>query len=202
MPGSHDTETTKRKKKNALAALRDSRSKYIFGNKVRLRRKKMTDVRNDYTWQSDAELARLDAAPVLKLSFAVYLLDYIETLHRRESNRFPLAIETLDGKHIGNCTCYDIDDRKSEVQVGILIGDRDYWDKGYGTDTINTLVDHIFQSTLLNRVYLKTLDWNLRAQKCFRNCGFVRYSAVNRNGYDFLFMELSREQWQKKRKKS
>ncbi len=202
MPDSHDTETTQRKRRDALAALKAARGKYIFGSKVRLRRKKLTDVRNDYTWQSDPELARLDAAPVLKLSFAVYLLDYIEAIHRRERNRFPLAIETLKGEHIGNCTCYAIDDRKSEAQVGIMIGDRDYWDKGYGADTINTLVDHIFSSTLLNRVYLKTLDWNLRAQKCFRNCGFVRYSAANRNGYNFLFMELSRERWQKKHKKT
>ena len=202
MPDSHDTETTGRKKKNALAALKAARSKYIFGRKVRLRRKKVTDVRNDYNWQSDSELARLDAAPVLKLSFPVYLLDYIEAVHRRERGRFPLAIETLDGKHIGNCTCYAIDDGKSEAQVGIMIGDRDYWDKGYGADSINTLVDYIFQSTLLDRVYLKTLDWNLRAQNCFRNCGFVRYSTAIRNGHNFLFMEVSRERWQKKLNKS
>jgi RimJ/RimL family protein N-acetyltransferase len=78
-----------------------------------------------------------------------------------------------------------------------MIGDRDYWDKGYGADTINTLVRYVFKSTVLERVYLKTLDWNLRAQKCFQNCGFTRYSTVVRNGYNFIFMELSRENWQK-----
>lgn len=187
--------------KSKLAGLKPLRGNTITGNKTRLREKKLSDVRNDYRWQSDPELAELDAAPTLDMSFAIYLLDYSTVLHRKD-NRYPLAIETQEGKHIGNCTCYDIDERKEEAQVGIMIGDRDYWDKGYGADTINTLVDHIFSSTLLNRVYLKTLDWNLRAQKCFRNCGFVRYSAANRNGYNFLFMELSRERWQKKHKKT
>jgi RimJ/RimL family protein N-acetyltransferase len=196
-----DIVTMKRSKNNALAGLKGTKGKFISGQKVRLRQKKLTDVRNDYAWQSDPELARLDAAPVLKASFPVYLMDYMEIIHKPERNRFPLAIETMDGKHIGNCTCYDIDESKSEAQIGIMIGDRDYWDRGYGADTINTLVDHIFMATLLNRVYLKTLDWNLRAQKCFRNCGFIRYTTVTRNGHNFLYMELTREQWLKKHKK-
>ena len=198
----HDTVTMKPKKNNALAGLKSRKSKFISGRKVRLRQKKLTDVRNDYNWQSDPELARLDAAPVLKASFPVYLMDYVEIIRKPERKRYPLAIETLQGKHIGNCTCYDIDESKSEAQVGIMIGDRDYWDKGYGADTVTTLVDHIFLSTMLNRVYLKTLDWNLRAQKCFRNCGFIRCATVTRNGHNFLFMEIKREQWLKNHKKS
>jgi len=197
----YDTVTMKPKKNNALAGLKSQKAQFISGRKVRLRQKKLTDVRNDYNWQSDPELARLDAAPVLKASFPVYLMDYVEIIHKPERNRYPLSIETLQGKHIGNCTCYDINESKSEAQVGIMIGDRDYWDKGYGADTITTLVDHIFLSTLLNRVYLKTLDWNLRAQKCFRNCGFIRYTTVTRNGHNFLFMEIKREQWLKNRGK-
>jgi RimJ/RimL family protein N-acetyltransferase len=196
-----DTMTIKRRKNKVLAGLKSAKGKFISGQKVRLRQKKLTDVRNDYAWQSDPELARLDAAPVLKASFPVYLMDYVEIIHKPERNRFPLAIETMEGKHIGNCTCYDIDESKSEAQIGIMIGERDYWDKGYGADAINTLVDHIFMATLLNRVYLKTLDWNLRAQKCFRNCGFIRYATVTRNGHNFLYMELTREKWLKKRKK-
>jgi RimJ/RimL family protein N-acetyltransferase len=191
--------TMKNRKESIPTGLKAINGKSLSGHKVRLRPKKLTDVRNDYTWQSDPELARLDAAPALKLSFPVYLMDYINIIHQPERNRYPLAIETLDGQHIGNCTCYDIDESKGEAQVGIMIGDRDYWDKGYGTDVLNTLVDHIFLATMLNRIYLKTLEWNLRAQKCFRSCGFTEYSREPQNGYNFLFMELTRTEWQKNR---
>ena len=78
-----------------------------------------------------------------------------------------------------------------------MIGNRDYWCQGYGTDAIATLVDHIFTATGLKRIYLKTLDWNLRAQKCFQNCGFTPYTRVVRDGHTFLYMELKREQWEK-----
>jgi RimJ/RimL family protein N-acetyltransferase len=184
---------------SALAGFKPLRGSIIIGNKTRLREKKLSDVRKDYRWQADPELAKLDAAPVLAMSFSLYLLDYATALHQSHFNRYPLAIETLDGKHIGNCTFYDIDEKKSEAQLGIMIGNRDYWDKGYGTDTVNTMVDYVFRTTKLQRLYLKTLDWNLRAQKCFARCGFTSFGHLRRNGYDFTLMELKREQWEKQR---
>jgi RimJ/RimL family protein N-acetyltransferase len=187
-----------RNKSSALEGIELPRGKEIIGSKVRLRRKKLTDVRNDYKWQSDAELAKLDAAPQLQSSFAAYLLDYTDGIHRPGANRYPLAVETLEGRHIGNCTCYDIDDETGETQLGIMIGDHDYWDRGYGADTVNTLVNHVFRNTDLNRIHLKTLDWNVRAQKCFNKCGFTPCGEMKRNGMSFVIMELKREQWRAK----
>jgi RimJ/RimL family protein N-acetyltransferase len=189
----------KQRKDSLLAWLKTQRGKVIIGSKIRLREKKLSDVRNDYRWQSDPELARLDAAPVLKMSFPVYLLDYTQGIHRPGPKRYPLAIENLEGKHIGNCTCYDINENEGEAQLGIMIGNRDYWDKGYGTDVVATMVNHIFLNTNLNRIHLKTLDWNLRAQKCFQNCGFTSCGQMRRNSNNFVLMELKREEWEKRR---
>jgi RimJ/RimL family protein N-acetyltransferase len=189
----------KLRKSSTPAVIISLKGGVIVGSKVRLRKKKLSDVRRDYTWQSDPELARLDAAPVLTVPFSVYLLDYSSGIHRPKPNRYPLAVETLEGRHIGNCTCYDIDEKKGEAQLGIMIGDRAYWDRGYGTDTVNTLVNHIFLTTGLRRLYLKTLDWNLRAQKCFQKCGFTPCGHLIRNGNNFVLMELKREQWEKRR---
>jgi len=182
-----------------LAGFKPLRSAVVSGAKVRLREKKLSDVRNDYRWQADPELARLDAAPVLIMSFSLYLLDYATSLHQSQFNRFPLAVETHEGKHIGNCTFYDIDEKKGEAQLGIMIGNHDYWDKGFGTDTVNTMVAHAFRSTKIRRLYLKTLDSNLRAQKCFARCGFKSFGHLRRNSYNFTLMELKREQWEKQK---
>jgi RimJ/RimL family protein N-acetyltransferase len=185
------------RKKSSLAGLKPLRGNVVTGKKTRLREKKLSDVRNDYRWQSDPELARLDAAPTLEMSFAIYLLDYSSLLNRKDA-RYPLAIETLEGRHIGNCTCYDIDEKKGEAQVGIMIGDRDYWDKGYGTDAVNTLVNYLFRNSSLDRLYLKTLDWNQRAHRCFAKCGFTDCGQLKRSGHNFILMELKREQWEKR----
>jgi RimJ/RimL family protein N-acetyltransferase len=187
----------KLRKSSAPAGFKPLRGSTIAGKKVRLREKKLTDVRNDYAWQSDPELSRCDAVPVLNLPFAVYLLDYTHEMKKPRHNRFPLAIETPEGKHIGNCTCYEIDEKKGEAQFGIIIGDPDYRDKGYGRDVVNTVIDYVFRTTGLGRLYLKTLDWNKRAQKCFNKCGFIPYGQSKRDGHSFMLMELDRERWEK-----
>ncbi len=172
----------------------------ITVTKVRLRNKKLSDARNDYTWQTDQELAQLDAAPLLTISFAQYLLDYTWELRLPSPGRRRFAVETLDGAYIGNCSYYDINETKGEAELGIIIGNRDYWDKGYGTDVVLTLVNHIFQQTSLNRIYLKTLEPNTKAQKCFEKCGFTRYGHAVKDGYNFVLMELHRKQWQQQPK--
>lgn len=167
----------------------------IIGNKVILRDKRLADARDDYTWQTDPELARLDAAPQLAISFSRYLLDYTIDLRYSSLSRCQFAIDTLNGKHIGNCVYYDINETKGQAELGIMIGNRDYWDKGYGSDAVASLLNHIFRRTNLKRVYLKTLYSNQRAQKCFQKCGFTPCGYLNKGGYGFVLMEVYRNQW-------
>jgi RimJ/RimL family protein N-acetyltransferase len=169
----------------------------MLGNKVRLRQKKLTDARNDYRWQTNPELGRLDAMPPLTVSFPRYLIDYTATLGKPSPKRCTFAIETLEGRHIGNCVYYNIDKENGEAELGIMIGESDYWDLGYGTDAVSALVDFIFTETGLQRIYLKTLDWNGRAQRCFLKSGFIPCGEMVRNGHSFVLMEMSRERWRK-----
>ncbi len=168
----------------------------VIGSKVILRDKKLADAQNDYAWQTDLELAQLDVALPLATTFSQYLSDYASELRYSPLNRHRFAIETLDGKHIGNCAYYDINETKCEAELGIMIGNRDYWDKDYGTDAITTLVGYIFCQANLKRIYLKTLDSNHRAQGCFEKCGFTPYGHLVRDGYSFVLMELHYKQWE------
>ena len=167
----------------------------ITGGKVNLRDKKLSDARKDYKWQTDPELVQLDAAPLVTAHFSQYLLDYSLQLRHLTSTMRLFAVETLDGEHIGNCTYYGVDETSGEVEVGIMIGDRNYWDKGYGTDAVVALANYIFLDMNLKRIHLKTLDWNKRARKCFQKCGFMPCGNINRDGHRFVVMELRREWW-------
>ena len=168
----------------------------IKGELTVLRDKRIEDTEQDYQWRVDEELAALDATTPLRMPYASYIRLIEDELRHPVpwSKRF--AIETHDGKLIGNCMYYDIDTAKGQAELGILIGDRDYWSRGYGTDVVNTLVGHVFTTTTLKRIYLHTLTWNLRAQKSFAKCGFVALREVRRSGYDFLLMELLRDRWE------
>jgi len=173
----------------------------IIGSKVRLCDKRLADAPNDYTWKTDPELARLAAAPLLTTTFPRYLANYASELLHSPPASYQFALETLDGEHIGNCAYYDINETKGEAKLGIVIGNRDYWNKGYGTDAVATMVSHIFRKTNLKRIYLKTLDLNKRAQKCFKKCGFTPYGRRVSGGHSFVLMELHRQQWQEQQTK-
>lgn len=174
----------------------------IDGSKVALRNKRLSDARNDYDWQKDPELARLDAAPPIACTYDEYITDYASEHFYPSSTRHSFAVETLDGKHIGNCVYYNVDEDKGEAELGIMIGNRDYWDRGYGTDTVRALTDHVFRHTGINRIYLKTLASNARAQKCFQKCSFTLYGYLQRDGFSFLQMDLTRERWLEEQKQS
>ena len=162
----------------------------IKGTKIILREKKLEDAANDYAWRIDAELAYLDASTPLDMSFSEFLPGYADELCYANISGHRYAIETLDGRHIGNCSYYNLDEHKEEAEIGILIGERAFWDKGYGTDAVITLVNQSFEEANLKRIYLHTLEWNIRAKKCFQKCGFVPCGRVNRGGHNFIIMEI------------
>ena len=168
------------------------------GQKVVLREKRLEDTVDDYHWRKDDELARLDATRPIKMSYDDYVRYAKDELahSNRWSKRF--AIDTHDDVHIGNCMYYDIDLRRGEAELGIMIGDRDYWDRGYGTDSVDTLLTHVFTTTTLQRIYLHTLDWNHRARRSFARSGFVEIKNVRRSGMDFVLMEVRRKDWEER----
>jgi RimJ/RimL family protein N-acetyltransferase len=51
----------------------------------------------------------------------------------------------------------------------------------------------MFDALPVDRVYLKTLDWNFRAQRCFEKSGFRRYGTSRRGEYVFILMDIRRE---------
>ena len=168
----------------------------IKGQKVILREKNIEDAEDDYRWRTDEELAKLDATRPINMSFSNFR-SYVEEEIRSPSPRSKrLAIDTIYGKHIGNFMYYDIDLRRGESELGIMIGDRSYWSKGYGSDAIRAVRNHLFSQTTLKRLYLHTLEWNERARKSFTNAGLREVKLVSRGGLKFVLMETRRSEWE------
>ena len=168
----------------------------IKGEKVAIREKRVVDVVDDYAWRTDEELARLDATRPIRMTYEEFYRFSKDEIANVSSTSHRLAIDTYDGRHIGNCMYYDIDRKRGEAELGIMIGDRAYWGRGYGTDSVNTLVEHIFTTTGLSRVYLHTLEWNERARHSFAKSGFREVKPVHRSGHDFILMEIFRTDWE------
>ncbi len=160
---------------------------------IRLRRKRLADAEDDFEWRRDPELARFDAAAPLRSSFDDFLTTFQDELRMPSPFRRVFAVEDDDGHHIGNVMYYNIDERRGEAELGITIGDKRYWNQGYGADIIRTFLRYLFTQANMRRIYLNTLDWNVRAQRSFHNAGFRQCGANRRGPHAFVTMEARRE---------
>ena len=168
----------------------------LQGVRVILRDKQIEDSELDYRWRSDPELAKLDAAYPLTMNYDRYVKMFEDQLKYPSPGSHHYGIEVAGSKLIGNCMYYDLDSVNKEAELGIVIGDREYWSGSYGFDAVVTLLEHMFVVRDLKRVYLHTLEWNDRAQSCFSRCGFNPVRNVRRMGHDFILMEVLRTDWQ------
>lgn len=166
------------------------------GRVVRLRVKQLEDASRDFEWRRDPELAAYDAAQPLGMSLRAFVSTLADEIKSPTQYRRTFAIEDREvGLHIGNVMYYGYDPHLREAELGITIGNRDYWSRGYGTDAVHTMVGYLFGTLGLRRVYLHTLTWNSRAQRAFENAGFRRVREVYRSGHDFVHMEVLREEF-------
>lgn len=180
----------------------DVRNIRIEGEKVVLRSKRMEDAEADYHWRVDPELAVLDATRPITITLKEYMRYHRDDLEFPSPRSVRLAIDTLDGVHIGNCMYYDIDTELARAELGIMIGDSNYWNSGYGTDAVRAMLHYIFTNTWLRHIYLHTLTTNQRAQRAFAKAGFTSSRKVRKDGFDFIRMEITREQWEQLQAKS
>ena len=165
------------------------------GRLVRLREKQPEDAPRDYEWRRDIELAAYDATRPITMSYKTFQKTMAEELRRPSKYRRTYAIEEIGGStHIGNVMYYGYDSLLREAELGITIGVREYWGRGYGTDAVRTHLEYAFEELELRRMYLHTLTSNIRAQRAFENAGFRHTRQVRRDGYQFERMEISREE--------
>lgn len=88
--------------------------------------------------------------------------------------------------------------------MGIGIGEREYWSKGYGTDAMNVILRFAFDELNLYRISLNVFEYNQRAIRSYEKVGFVvegrEREFLRRGGrrWDMIFMGLLREEWAQK----
>jgi RimJ/RimL family protein N-acetyltransferase len=154
----------------------------LEGKITRLRAAEQEDLERNFTWINDPEVTRFIAAR--------YLVSHSEEeswMRSRPANDFSngvfFAIETKDAVHIGNTNLLQVQAEDRKAAFGIMIGDKDYWSNGYGTDAIVTLLRFGFGEMNLNRVWLHAFDFNERARACYRKCGFVEEGRLREHYY-------------------
>ena len=107
--------------------------------------------------------------------------------------------------HIGNVKIEPIDYNNRKAEIGIMIGDKNFWGKGYGTEAMRLAVKFCFQDLDFNRVTLGVITDNIQAIKSYKKVGFVQEGVLRgdviRDGkkYNRILMGLLKKEFKFKR---
>ncbi|MFX1503194.1 MAG: GNAT family N-acetyltransferase [Promethearchaeota archaeon] len=136
--------------------------------------------------------------------------EWMDNLKTRENDiLFSIVIPNEDGteKLIGNCGIHRIDWKNRVGEIGIAIGEKEYQNKGYGTEALELLLDYGFKTVNLNRLELYTYDFNIGGLKSYKKVGFVeegrrrQFVWINGSYHDAILMGILAEEWREKNKK-
>jgi RimJ/RimL family protein N-acetyltransferase len=177
----------------------------IPGHRIRLRPVEKDDLARFVKWFSDPEL-RSFLASYNPVSQAQEERWFERNQQLGDQQTWAIDAQPADMAvgpwvHIGSCGFHQIEWRHRQGEVGIAIGARDYWGKGYGTDALQTLAAWGFYTLNLNRIYLRVYADNPRAIRCYEKVGFqiegrLRQDNFSNGAYrDTLLMGLLREDW-------
>lgn len=172
-------------------------SDMLTGEKVILRSVTRNDLSRALGFWNDVEVKLLSGGDPPKPHTMEEMEVWYDGLQKGLAD---FAIE-VDGVYIGSCGLFSLDAEARVCYLGITIGDRAYWGKGYGRDAVNLLLEYAFRLRNIHKVWLTVNGSNERAIRSYRSCGFVeegrQRAQVWRNGvYDEkVYMGLLREEW-------
>ena len=144
--------------------------KKLIGEKVYLSPLNVEDAEQYCQWLNDFEVAKnlLIFNQQLSLEREKMILN---DMVKNDAKIFSI-INSKNDELIGNCSIFKINHRNRKAEVGIFIGNKECWNKGYGSEALSLLVDFGFNILNLNNIMLEVFGFNRRAIKAYEKVGF------------------------------
>lgn len=146
----------------------------IHGKRIYLRNVVADDVNEAYCrWMNDPTTNRFLESRFYP-HFIETLREYVVNKQADNLNAF-FAICLKDGnRHIGNIKLGPIDPNHHLADIGILIGEKDCWGKGYASEAIGLVVGYAFDTLGLHKVTAGCYAPNKGAIRAFEKVGFIQ----------------------------
>lgn len=179
----------------------------IGGKKVTLRPLSLKDAPNFCRWLADPEVTIFldryyeQGPPSLKEE-----REWIRK-NQKDKGKVCFAIDTKDGRHIGSVSFFHLDDYGKKAEFGIMIGDKEFWGQGLGTEAGKLMVNYGFKKLKLRRIYLAYIAYNIRGGKSYKKIGFKTEGRIREHRYrdghwhDEIYMGILREEYLKANKR-
>ena len=172
--------------------------KKLLGERIYLSPRNVEDVEIFTEWMNDFYITDY----IGRSYRTVTLQDEKEYLERTDIDKNTFAIIDIEtNEMIGTIGLHSVDNINRTATLGIFIGNKNYWSKGYGAEAIQLILDFGFNYLNLNNIDLALMEFNQRALKCYQKCGFKeigrrrKCNFINGKYYDSILMDILAEEF-------
>jgi RimJ/RimL family protein N-acetyltransferase len=175
----------------------------LRGANVLLRPMRTSDMPRQREFFQDAELAELDSSS-LEAHSKIDVEEFFLSPSASGGETASFAID-VRGEYVGYARLMNLKNSNKVFELGIFIGDRRFWGRGYGKEVVKLLLQHGFSELDGREIELTTHQKNERAVACFSACGFTEQRRVHRatlfdgQYVDMIEMSIARERWLRSR---
>jgi RimJ/RimL family protein N-acetyltransferase len=173
----------------------------LTGERVTLRGLTRDDLPKIWAFNNDIDVELAGGGdPPMPQAFERLVADYEREWAQGGRDGALFGIET-DGKLIGACTLFHFNETARTAELGIAIGDKDYWGRGYGREAVGLLLEYAFRHRNFRRVWLWVHAANERGIRAYKACGFVEEGRLRQHAWsngaydDVVYMGVLREEW-------
>ncbi|HEU5379942.1 MAG TPA: GNAT family N-acetyltransferase [Ktedonobacteraceae bacterium] len=163
---------------NPLSPQEQGQDIIIQSERIKLRHPRMPDASFVFFWERDDEVWRYDPHRPYSQTMTEFLSIFERNYVRGNGRQFWFIIENEQQLPIGTITYFNVDKRSGQAEVGLGIGDKTQWGKGYGAEAIRLLVSYLFTHLDFTRLYAETAMANIPARKAFARAGFSEIGEI------------------------
>lgn len=180
----------------------------IYGPRVRFRRPERSDLPIFTRWLNDTEV-RAGISMYLPFNMDEEIKWYEGMLERPLEER-TFAVDIPNGDDwllIGSTSFFAFNWRNRSAEYGIMIGEKNVWNRGYGTEITRLMLQHGFETLNLHRVMLRVFANNHKAIRTYEKAGFVLEGTLREDEWvegryiNTYLMSVLRPEWLAARKK-
>ncbi len=169
-------------------------SKKLIGEVCYLSPIRVEDAQQFTEWLNDLDVT-VNLSITAQMISLENEIEYLKNFNKNGEYIFSI-IDRKKDKLIGNAGLQDVNLLHRKATFGIFIGDKKYWNKGYGSDATMLILDYGFNLLNLNNILLNVFDYNVRAIKCYEKCGFKKIGQrredriIGGKKHNTIFMDI------------
>lgn len=141
-------------------------------SRIKFRKMIADDAALYHSWRNDMEVMQ-STNPYLDMYDIDATKEFVnQVILGSLTSKSYMILEKETEKPIGVTSLINIDYKNRHAECIIDIGERPFWGKGYGTETMRLLLDYAFLEMNLHRVSLRVFSFNEKAINLYKKMGF------------------------------